>query len=339
MLIRRIKLADFRNFRESVFEFESGINVVVGPNGAGKTNLIEAIAYLSIPRSFRGVHDGSLIRWNAPGFRLEGLVEDRITSHWIKAMLTPGKKRIEIDSHPIKSYRELFSTFVSFVVSQHDHEFIDGAPGYRRKRLDKLISTFWPEYFNHLLSYRSALEQRNFVLKNEIDDRILRSIDSKIILHGNRLIEMRKQFIQLISSRFSGISERLTGKKSSIIYAPSTDKLDEKLMREMLPEEIKRGFTLIGPHRDDYLITIEGHAASDVASEGEKRLLVTALVIAVGDLWQNQRGERPVLLLDEPLSLLDSTRIDRFVALIEGQSIITAVRHLDIEANIIPIER
>ncbi len=326
---------NFRNLTELSLEFADGLNVVVGPNGIGKTNLLEAIAYLSIPRSFRGVQDRGLVRWGTDFMVVEGTVADEITRHVIKIALASNRKRIEIDSHPIKSYSELFATFVSFVVSHHDHELIDGAPSFRRKRFDRFISTFSPDYFRTLLDYRNIVEQKNFVLKNEPDERILRAINARMMHYGNRLIEERRKFVESLSERFSGMVLRLVGKEGDLRYVPSVEKLTNEELDSVLPEEIRRGFSLVGPHRDDYVFELESHRAAETASEGEKRLMVLALVMSVRQLWEEVKGEAPVLLLDEPLSLLGDDKILQLKELLTGQTILTAIRHPFSGANVI----
>lgn len=326
MLIENIVLRDFRNFSDVSFSFVDGINLILGPNGAGKTNLLEAISYLSIPKSFRGVNDRALIRWGQPLFMIDGTVRDRITTHNIRIAFNQTRKKVEVDSHPIKSYRELFSRFVTFVVSNRDHELIDGPPSFRRKRFDRFLSTFVPGYFEALLEYRNLLEHKNFILKSGPDDRVLSVINRKLIDVGNRLIEARRSFINRIALRFSEMVKDLIGVDGAIRYVPSVDALDEDIMNERLGEEIKRGFSLIGPHRDDFLIEFSAHAASEVASEGEKRLLVLSLILTIRDVWRDERGEQPVLLLDEPLSLLGDRKIEKLLQMFSGQTILTAVR-------------
>ncbi len=299
--------------------------------------MLEAIAYLSIPRSFRGLRDDVLIRWGGEMFRIEGTVAGDVTEHRIKITLQPHRKRIEIDSHPIRSYRDLFSAFVTLISAQQDHELIDGAPQFRRKKFDKFISLFSHGYFDILLSYRNVLEQKNFILKNEPDDKIIRIMNLKLAELGNRLIEMRKDFVARLSKKFPVIAEELIGKPAGLTYKPSVERLDEEGLKRVLPDEIRRGFSLIGPHRDDFLFEFDGHPASDVASEGEKRLMILSLILAVKELWEEEKHEAPVLLLDEPLSLLGDEKINKVMALLSGQTIITAIRPPEWADNIIEL--
>lgn len=329
MNIFRLYLHNFRNYSDVLFEFEPGLNLVVGPNGVGKTNLLEGIAYLSVPRSFRGVKDSGLIRWGETGFDIKGIVENGFTRHTLEVHYYEGKKNYLIDEKRVDSFAEIFDTFITLVVTAKDQEIVDGPPEARRKNIDYFGSFFDPAYYQLLMSYKKALKEKNALLKkNPIMEHVI-PWNLKLYEIGERLVASRERFLKMIENILN-VRLRELGLDGSVSfsYEPSLDGF-KNYTREDFEEEKRNGFSLVGPHRDKITINFQGYPAAAAASEGQKRLILIGLFLTEREIIGDRLGELPVLILDEPMSVLGDELISRVVSHLSGQVIISSVRKIE----------
>ncbi len=345
MRIKNIDLTNFRNFRSASFRFEDGLNFIVGPNGVGKTNLLEAIAYLSVPKSFRNIRDNELVLWDESWFRIEGEVESEVgTAHRIAVVYSKnGKKRISLDNKTLRSFKELFRTFSTLIVDGKLHEVIDGSPDVRRRFIDRFISLIDFEYFTNILEYRRIIEQRNAALKADgaAYDRIS-PWNTLMTQIGNSIISARAYWCERLSNALRDLGLEILGKSVGFRYEPSIDHLDEDVLTANLKKELELGYTLVGPHRDDFVVLIDSKSARSTASEGEKRMALIALVIAMRRLHAEHTGRTPVLLMDEPTNVLTPEKMRQILGLLDGQVIIAMLRsHLpdSFDANVLDLTR
>ena len=320
MKIERIRLINFRKFDKLELEFQDGINNIYGGNGSGKTSVLEAIAYLSIPRSFRGDPDKYLIKWGRDFFNIRGDVLSDTHHHIsITYSLSSGKK-ISIDGKRIKKYSQLMDTFLCMAFSTRDYYLIDGEPENRRKFFDRMISLMDYRYFLTLIRYKKVLRQKNIALKKglpvEIWNRQLEDLASYII-------RTRKEVVQRINQLLNGRYE--------IAYVSS---LDGRSYRELLDRERSAGFTLAGPHRDDFLFFIDNRPMKYYASEGERRLFYLQLIIALREIIRERTGKEPVMVMDEPGNVLDKESLSKFLQSLKGQVILANLEPLEGANNI-----
>ncbi|MGB9661947.1 MAG: DNA replication/repair protein RecF [Moorellaceae bacterium] len=315
LFLAQIALYNFRNYKQSQFEFHRGLNFLIGPNGAGKTNLMEAIAYLAYGRSFRYQQDRELINFNHTHFYLQGKLYRQ--GQWIELSLSyrPGNKELRINHAP-QRLLNLLGTMPAVTFVPDDLYLVKGPPVVRRRFLDRQISQVDRSYCYTLLTYRRVLRQRNLLLRqikagrNKGEE--LDPWDLQLVAMGVPLVKKRREVLTRWSSVAGEYYEILASgqAKMSLIYQPSL-KDEEDWLRALSrnrEKEIAAGTTLWGPHRDDFAFQIQGRAGRHFASQGEQRSLVLALKIAEVVYFTEVLRFTPLLLLDDVFSELDARR-------------------------------
>jgi len=337
-MLKTLSLTFFRNFENRVFEFQGGLNIIIGKNGSGKTNLLESIAYLSFPRSFRGVLDSDLVMWGEDFFRIEGLYQDDV-EHMIKCFYSSHNrvKKIHVNEKKVDRLSKLFFLFPTLVSTDRDQDIVDGPPEKRRSLFDKLISLVDMHYYRTLIDYRKAIENKNVLLKEKRLEEV-KYWNREIEKLSTYIITKRTEFLREITVTFdlkSGVL--LNGKKADIRYFKKID-MEEGILDSKLEEELEFGFSIYGPHRDRFEFYIEGRPAKAAASEAEKRMMLLSLYFAFMERFEKDKDKKPVLILDEPLSILDDERIEALLGQLESQVFITTPRWgLQYEANLIEL--
>lgn len=329
--LSELKLKDFRNFREAVFSFASSLNIIVGPNGTGKTNLLEAIGYLSLARSFRYHPDRELISWGCEGFELQGTVWRRRQKLQVDILYRPGHKELTIDGNH-QRLLELLGLFPTVTFGPDDIYLVKGPPALRRKFLDRELCQIDRTYAEHLLAYHRVLKQRNAILKQVADGKVkvtdVEPWNIQLITLALPIMERRKILLERLNTLASYYYPRIDEKQNiSLVYRPSfpggEDRLDK--IGLYLEKEVAAGATLWGPHRDDFVFYLNGRHARHSASQGEQRSLVLVLKLAEVVYLSEVLGVRPCLLLDDVFSELDKRRQELLIKLLSegGQSFIT----------------
>lgn len=332
VFLAKISLHSFRNHYQKEFTFNRGLNILVGPNGAGKTNLLEAIAYLSIGRSFRYHQDKDLISLGSAGFRLHGLVYREQRKIEITLVYHPGKKELTINREP-QRLLELLGIIPTITFSPDDLYLVKGSPAIRRQFLDREISQLDRSYCHSLLTYRRVLNQRNLLLRQikagQAREEELQPWDQQLVSSGIALVKKRGEVVEKWSVLARQFYASLVEKPENIyIYYRPSLKAEEDWFRALSlkrAKEIAQGSTLLGPHRDDFTFEIAGKEGRYFASQGEQRSLVLALKLAEVVYFTEVLRFRPVLLLDDVFSELDGKRKRALLNLINhgGQTFIT----------------
>lgn len=327
MIVKSLEVINFRCFRKTRFGFDPGLNLVTGPNGSGKTSLLEAIAYISTPRSFSGALDRDLVAWGEPGFFIKGEIERNGTTHEITVSVsvkgtensqTREKKLIKIDGKRMVSYTDLFSTFVVLAVGPGADAIVGGPPEESRRFLDWALSLMEKEYYQRFLSYRKALAHKNALLKR--DGAHLAPWNRELERHGSFMVGRRDWFVAEMNARIPPVSRR----KVSLRYTPSS-RMEVGSLDRIAREEQERGFSLAGPHRDTLEVLLDGRRARGFASQGERRIAHLAMMLSAREIFQERIGEPPVLVMDEPASVLDDEHLSALLASLQGQVIYTDV--------------
>ena len=344
-----LRLQNFRSYSDESYELSDGVNIIVGPNASGKTNLLEAVMVLALGRSYRA-RDSELVRFEKPWARLDshGPHGSR-TLKLIHETDNRTKTELLIDEQPIKKIT--LQKQVPIVLFEPDHlRLLSGAPELRREYIDDLLEQFTPGYDTLRKSYKRALQQRNFLLKNGgVKDQLfvwnlrLSDIGGQVALHRQRLVER-------INRNMTGIYRNMGGAKAKVgvVYQSSCagEQYSTKLLHKLeVHQEIdeRRGFTAHGPHRDDIVVSLNGHEAMTSASRGEMRTLMLALKVIELQLLEEDRGLKPLLLMDDVFSELDGSRRKALTEVIKGyQTFITTtdadvvVQHFIDACHIIP---
>jgi DNA replication and repair protein RecF len=349
MIVAGIALRNFRNHAETTLEFGNGINALLGRNGEGKTNVLEAVSFLSLTKSFYAGSDASAVRFGSAGFELGGgIVTASGTEHRIRVAYPgpAGEKIYQVNGARPETLASVIGRFPVVVLSPENGSITSGGPAERRRFMDLLLSQESGAYLEELLEYRRALKQRNRLL---LDARLrgggdpgpaLEPWDEALVTHGSALVERRRAFVgefgdyvlRAYAECTGGVAETPAIRYATLVDAGETGSAPAAIregfrerFRMRRGEELRRGTTLVGPHRDELEFTLNGTSVQQYASQGQHKTFLVALKVAEFHFLRDRRGERPLLLLDDVFSELDAGRASRIVEMAAslGQTIIT----------------
>jgi DNA replication and repair protein RecF len=351
---RQIRLRHFRNFAALDLEFPAAGAAIIGDNGSGKTNLLEAVHYLEIFRSFRGAADEQRVRVGAEAFHARGVFEDRATgrSLEITAAYEPRtrRKRVTVDGVEAERLGDAIGRLGTVIFSPSDIDIVAGAPGERRRYLDIVLSLNVRGYLDALQRYRQVLRQRNALLRDARSPAALVAWDAGLIESGAIVISARAAWVRSHAERFARIYAAIGGASPATLTYDSDVSLEEGESREAVARafearlervaqrERERGVTLAGPHRDDLaLVMRSGESDVDLrqfGSGGQVRTGAIALRMIEAETVREARGFQPLLLLDDVFAELDVGRSRRILELFRGdrhgQVILTAPKESDV---------
>lgn len=339
MYIKNIKLKNFRNYKEQEIKLENGINLFYGNNAQGKTNIIESVFLCAMGKSFRAKKDKELIKFNEKEAFLEVEYEKENRTKKIKYILGE-KKNVYINDIQIKKLSELLGNINIVIFSPEDINIIKDGPSNRRKFLNMLISQLRPNYIYSYNSYLKALQQRNMYLKNinenSLNSDLLDIYDEKLAELGEIIYKYREEFILKIKEKIGDIHKKITQEEEIIKIKYISDCLNKQEYLEILKknrkQDILRGHTSVGIHRDDIYFYINGKKVDLYGSQGQQRTSILSLKLAELEIVKDEIGEYPVLLLDDFMSELDNKRRINFLNNIEDtQIIITCTEDIKIE--------
>ena len=351
MIIEHISLDHFRNYNSlSVYPHES-VNLLFGPNGSGKTNLLESIHYCSLGRSHRITGDSNVIQTGSDFARCRISVKSGLNRKEIIILLNRqegSKKVIQIDGKRIPRFSELMGCLQCVIFSPEDLGLILQGPSFRRRYLDMMISQLNRNYFIALQQYRTAMEQRNSILRNLRydpfgDSRMLDVFENSMASSGAVIVDERIKMISLISQLSENTYSGISGRDDEILHVSYHSSLKDassvqdemiKQLRESRPDDIKNGFSSCGPHRDDLYLSLNKKPMKQYASQGQIRTAALSLKLAQMKALTSIGGDRPVLLLDDVMSELDRGRRTRLISEIgDYQTFITCTDESDFEYN------
>ncbi len=329
MILNTLILTNFRSYSERKFEFSPGVNMIVGPNGVGKTNILEAIYTLLQGKSFRD-SDEQLVKHDEQWWKVMGQMDDDVRE--LRYQLgQPSPKQILVDTVPKGRFTYRYQLPV-VLFEPDDLLMIHGSPGARRSYLDNLLLKIDPTYRTVIAKYERALLQRNNLLKKGLSMTSLRDAmfvwDIAMAEYGAEIIRRRAELVGRVESKLHKIYSEIAGKKQSlsIIYQPSTEQSGHGLallLNHSLEKDVVRGFTGIGPHRDDVEFVLSGKTAKQTASRGEVRTIVLALKRIEAEIIEELTHDAPVILMDDVFSELDHERQNRLIKDTKNQIIIT----------------
>lgn len=326
MRISALNLLDFRNYTRLSFAPLGGLNIIFGENAQGKTNLLEAVVLLAFGRSHRTLHDAELIRHGAEFAAAEVSVSSDTKStemHNIRVTLSgTDKKTFTVDQDKINRLADLMGALNVVLFSPESLLIVKGAASERRRFLNMEISQLSRGYFHSLQRYNAALKQKNAVLKSTQAlsfPEYAHAWDEQLSAHAITITRYREHFINKLRPIAYEIFSVLSGGRDKLeisfrsALGVDTDDPDARnklasAMRDALPDDIKRGHSRIGPHRDDIYLAVNGLDAKVYASQGQQRALALALKLSEITLIEETCHELPIVLLDDVFSELDSAR-------------------------------
>lgn len=341
--LRWLEVRDFRNLARVELPLPAEGIAVVGDNGHGKTSLLEAIYYLHVLRSVRGAHDADVIRFGASAFHVRARTSREIGIGYDRAS---KRKRVTLDGVEPAKLTDALGAVPSVMFSPADVALVRGAPGERRRFLDIMLGVTSPTYLRSLQAYRAALVRRNAAIRSGGPVAVW---EPPLAQHGAVIWRERAAWVSesapALTRLANGIGEM---GRVQVRYASSLgEATDERAMAEALASgrahDIKRGLTRVGVHRDDLVMTLDGHELRTFGSAGQQRTVAIALRMLEAETLERRIGVAPVFLLDDPFAELDMERARQILALLRvcghGQTVLTVPRAGDIPAAMTNLER
>ena len=316
MIIKSLKLKDYRNYEILNIEFDHATNIFYGDNAQGKTNILEGVYLSGTTKSHRGTKDRDLIRFGQDEAHIETVIEKNGVPWQIDMHLKKNSpKGIAINKVPIRRASELFglTNFVFF--SPEDLNIIKNGPAERRRFMDLELSQLDKVYLSDLANYNRTLNQRNRLLKDAYyRDDILDTLDvwdMQLVQYGEKIIQRRIRFIEEVNAIIGDIHHKLTGgrERISLSYEPGCGALSlEAALEKNRERDIRMKSTSVGPHRDDICFMADGIDIRRFGSQGQQRTAALSLKLSEIELVRQIIKDTPVLLLDDVLSELDKHR-------------------------------
>ncbi|MGI6257160.1 MAG: DNA replication/repair protein RecF [Anaerovoracaceae bacterium] len=326
MIIKNIKLENFRNYRELDIDFHPQVNLFLGENAQGKTNLLEGIYITSIGKSFRTTKDKELIYFDEEFCRVVVSYQGEVEGEVSIAIGRDGKRLGKINGIKIEKTSQLMDHVLAVIFSPEDLKIVKEDPEKRRRFIDRELCQLKLSYYRNLNRYNKVLLQRNAYLKEEeIKEGALFVWDEHLIQYGQKLVEDRDEFVKKLDVISRDIHQGITEgvEKLTIRYAPSIHVAEDyrKALSEGLETDKMRGNTSRGPHRDDFEVFIDGKNVRSFGSQGQQRTAALSIKLAEIQLIREEKAESPILLLDDVFSELDSSRQRYLIDYLEGLQI------------------
>ncbi|MGF9710782.1 DNA replication/repair protein RecF [Paenibacillus sp. JMULE4] len=325
MQLKRLLVQHYRNYEQVEFQTDRMVNIIVGPNAQGKTNLLESIFVLALTKSHRTNQDKELIRWNEKKASLHAEIEKRYGTLQLDLIISQQGKRAKINGLEQKRLSHFIGALNVVMFAPEDLEIVKGSPSVRRRFLDMEIGQVHPAYLYDLSQYNKVLQQRNNYLKQLFsssgDAPLLEVWNEQLAQFGIKIMKKRQSFIKKLQiwaeKIHAGITngmERLRIEYDSA-FANALEEEEAVLfdrfmikLSQVKDQEIRRGVTLVGPHRDDLRFYINDKEVQTFGSQGQQRTTALSLKLAEIELICEEVGEYPLLLLDDVLSELDRYR-------------------------------
>ncbi len=316
MIIKRLELADYRNYESLDLQFDKGTNILYGDNAQGKTNILEAIYVAATTKSHKGSKDNEIINFDKEEAHIrtyleKDAIETRVDMHLRKSK----SKGIAIDGQKIKKAADLLGLCNVVFFSPEDLNIIKNGPAERRRFVDMELCQLDSFYLYNLNHYNKIVNQRNKLLKDMYMNPDLKDTltiwDSQLVSFGSKIIERRKIFTEQLNEIICEIHKKLSGGKEEILvyYNPDVSVEDFEVKLKMNKErDIKLKQTTVGPHRDDFSFMIGKVDVRRFGSQGQQRTAALSLKLSEIELVKKIAKDFPVLLLDDVLSELDSNR-------------------------------
>ena len=339
MQLRRLWLTDFRGYHDADVSFDPGLTAVLGPNGQGKTNLLEAIGYLATLSSFRGAPTEALIRSGADRAIVRAEAEREGRELLLEAeLVASGRNRTQLNKQPLRRARDLLGALRVTVFSPDDLTLVKGSPGDRRGYLDETLVSLHPRYDEMRGDLDRVLRQRGALLKQsggrltpEVE-LTLDVFDAKLVTAGEALASARRNLVAALEPLLGAAYDAVAQRAAEVHATYDPPWMAEGLaaaLEASRKDDLRRGVSTVGPHRDELDLVIGGMPSRTHASQGEQRSLALALRLAAHHVVTEQTESSPVLLLDDVFSELDPERSDALLqSLPEGQTVLSTASGL-----------
>ena len=336
LMLKSLKLVQFRNYVQQQFEFTHRIIGIVGTNGTGKTNILDALYYLSFTKSYFSRPDAQNVHHDHQGMRIDGTYIFGQNEVPITCILRENlKKEFYFDETPYTKLSHHIGKVPCVMIAPDDVQIITGTSEERRKLMDSLLSQLYPTYLHHLIQYNKVLVQRNSYLKliaeqGNMDTIIIEAFNEQLIQHGDIIYQHRKELLNKFLPEILSLYKILAGKlddihiayQSSLLTKSYQEQLKESLQKDMILQR-----TSVGIHKDDLVITIQGQSFKQEASQGQRKSLLFAIRLAEWVFIKKEKQLSPILLMDDIFEKLDENRMIQLLSWVhqntDGQVFIT----------------
>lgn len=356
MYLERISLLNFKNYDSLELRLSPEINCFVGENGSGKTNLLDAIHYLSLSKSAFNKIDSQNIKQGESLFVLNGWFREDQSLQHVHCSLKMGEKKVlKLNKTPYEKLSDHIGRFPVVLIAPDDTEVIKEGSEERRKFFDQIISQVDRPYLETLIKYNHYLLQRNSLLKqfyerNYFDQSLLESYSEPLLQLGKRVYERRKAFVERFSPLFLEHYRNLTESREEVTLTYESQWQEanfEQIFKDAVKKDVFAQRTTFGIHKDDFIFSINNLGLKKFGSQGQQKSYLIALKLAQFDVIQQEKNDKPLLLLDDIFDKLDDRRIARLLEMVAGhqfgQIFITDARpertsrllqHIDAQINI-----
>lgn len=325
MNLKHLSLINFKNYEELEIDFSEGVNCITGSNGVGKTNLLDAVYYLALTKSYFNPIDRQMVKHGEKMMMVKGEFNDADKKEVVLCSIRSGnKKLVKRNRKEYAKISEHIGLIPIVIITPFDSYLILEGSDVRRKFVDGIISQEDQGFLQTLIQYNRALAQRNQLLKHfsrehHFDGPSLEVWDEKLIELGEAVFKKRQAFIQNFIPVFISFYERIGGfeEKANIEYRSSlTEGSYRKQLKDSVQEDLIKQYTTKGVHKDDLVFTIDGYPLKKFGSQGQQKTFLLALKLAQFRQMQEKMGKAPILLLDDIYDKLDSNRMKHLMELV-----------------------
>lgn len=336
MYLSALHLVNFKNYTDLDLKLTAGINGIVGQNGAGKTNILDAVYYLSMCKSYLNVNDRQNMRFEQPFFSISSQWQFPEKTHEVQVAYKAGvKKLVKWNKKAYDKLTDHIGKLPVVFISPYDGDLIADGSELRRKWMDGILSQLDKKYLEEIQRYAKVLEQRHAVLRNMHEHRLfdpdaIEIWDAQLIPAANYIYTKRKEFLEEFIPVFKRFYQEIGQQAEEVDLSYRSQLADgpyEELLAAVAKKDAFTQYTNVGIHKDDLLFTIKGHPVKKFGSQGQQKSFIIALRLAQFDWLKAHKGVKPILLLDDIFDKLDQQRVERLIALVSadyfGQVIIT----------------
>lgn len=326
--ISKLSLVNFKNYKQADFSLSAEINCFIGENGAGKTNVLDAIHYLSMCKSYLNPIDSQNILFNESFFVIQSVWQKDANTEAVYCGVKRGQKKIfKKNKVEYEKLADHIGRFPSVMISPYDRNLILEGSEVRRKWMDGIIAQFDRGFLDDLIKYGKVLAQRNALLKNMsgygfFDDEGMEVWDEQLMRYGKNIHEARKRSIEEFIPVFKKYYKWLSSDKEEVSLEYKSQLFDtpfEDLLKHARKQDLRRQFSTAGVHRDDFVFTIKGHPIKKFGSQGQQKSYLIALKLAQYEWLLSRLNQKPVLLLDDIFDKLDNERVERLMQMVSNQ--------------------
>jgi len=328
IFLSKLSLINFKNYKQAEVSLSPDINCFIGPNGAGKTNILDAIYYLSMCKSYLNPIDSQNILFDESFFVIQSIWNKGNNQESVYCGVKKGQKKVfKKNKVTYEKLADHIGLFPAVMISPYDRDLILEGSEVRRKWMDGIIAQFDRDFLQDLIKYGKVLNQRNALLKNLsgygfFDQESISVWDEQLIACGKNIHKARKKVVEEFIPIFQKYYQWLSDKKEVVSLEYRSQLFNhsfEELLERAKRNDQRKQHTTVGTHKDDFIFTIKGHPIKKFGSQGQQKSYLIALRLAQYEWLLSRLNRKPVLLLDDIFDKLDNDRVERLMQMVSDQ--------------------